>query len=219
MTVSRWVIRVFIAPISFMKMWHKRQIYCQIPLQVLSYKALNGVKTFEHKKCPFCHSKQVKKNGKHQSIQQYKCQCCNKYFNGGKRLNPQTLWQAYTIGKQTAAQLAEQYKCSRQTILRHLKAAIPKAQFATPSKANVIMDTTYFKRSFGIMVLMDSISGKALFVSEVKHETNELYAQAIGSLKVIRHSNPKHRLRWAAWFATNVCQYGYSRSAVPVSSG
>ena len=33
------------------------------------------------------------------------------------------------------------------------------------------------------MVLMDSISGKALFVSEVKHETNELYAQAIGSLK------------------------------------
>ena len=45
------------------------------------------------------------------------------------------------------------------------------------------MDTTYFKRSFGIMVLMDSISGKALFVSEVKHETNELYAKAIGSLK------------------------------------
>ena len=67
--------------------------------------------------------------------------------------------------------------------MRHLKAAIPKAQFATPSKANVIMDTTYFKRSFGIMVLMDSISGKTLFVSEVKHETNELYAQAIGSLK------------------------------------
>ena len=45
------------------------------------------------------------------------------------------------------------------------------------------MDTTYFGRRFGIMVLMDSISGKALFVSEVKNETNELYAQAIGSPK------------------------------------
>ena len=45
------------------------------------------------------------------------------------------------------------------------------------------MDTTYFGRSFGIMVLMDSISGKALSVSKVKYETNELYAQAIGSLK------------------------------------
>ena len=45
------------------------------------------------------------------------------------------------------------------------------------------MDTTYFGRNFGIMVLMDSISGKALYVSEVKYETNKLYAQAIGSLK------------------------------------
>ena len=45
------------------------------------------------------------------------------------------------------------------------------------------MDTTYFGRNFGIMVLMDSISGKALFVSAVKNETNKLYAQAIGSLK------------------------------------
>ncbi len=45
------------------------------------------------------------------------------------------------------------------------------------------MDTTYFGRNFGIMVLMDSISGKALFVSKVKYETNELYTQAIGSLK------------------------------------
>lgn len=63
------------------------------------------------------------------------------------------------------------------------KKAIPKAQFATPKHVNVIMDTTYFGRSFGIIVLMDSISGKALSVSKVKYETNELYAKAIGSLK------------------------------------
>ena len=36
---------------------------------------------------------------------------------------------------------------------------------------------------FGIMVLMDSISGKALFVSAVKNETNKLYFAAICSLK------------------------------------
>ena len=45
------------------------------------------------------------------------------------------------------------------------------------------MDTTYFGRRFGIMVLFDSISGKALSVTEVKNETNALYAEAIGSLK------------------------------------
>ncbi|ASP16523.1 hypothetical protein CGZ77_01475 [Neisseria sp. KEM232] len=45
------------------------------------------------------------------------------------------------------------------------------------------MDTTYFGRTFGVMVLFDSISGKALPVSEAKYETNTLYAQAIGRLK------------------------------------
>ena len=45
------------------------------------------------------------------------------------------------------------------------------------------MDTTYFGHSFGVMVLLDSISGKALSVTEVKYETNTLYAEAISSLK------------------------------------
>ena len=45
------------------------------------------------------------------------------------------------------------------------------------------MDTTYFGHRFGVMVLFDSISDKALSVTEVKNETNALYAQAIGSLK------------------------------------
>ena len=85
--------------------------------------------------------------------------------------------------QQTAAQLAAACGCSRQTILRHLKKAAPKAQFAAPQCANVVMDTTYFGRRFGIMVLFDSISDKALSVTEVKNETNALYAQAIGSLK------------------------------------
>ena len=85
--------------------------------------------------------------------------------------------------KQTAAQLAAAYKCSSKTICHHLKKAAPQAQFTTPKCVNIVMDTTYFGRTFGVMVLMDSISGKALSVSEVKNETNALYAQAIGSLK------------------------------------
>ena len=45
------------------------------------------------------------------------------------------------------------------------------------------MDTTYFGRGFGVMVLMDSISGQALCVREVKHETNALYADALNNLR------------------------------------
>jgi len=52
-----------------------------------------------------------------------------------------------------------------------------------PKRANVVMDTTYFGHRFDVMVLFDSISGKALSVTEVKNENNALYAEAIGSLK------------------------------------
>ena len=45
------------------------------------------------------------------------------------------------------------------------------------------MDATCFGRTFGVMVLFDSISRQALSVAEVKNETNMLYAQAIGRLK------------------------------------
>ena len=79
--------------------------------------------------------------------------------------------------------MAAIHKCSSKTICRHLKKAAPKAQFATPNRANVVMDTTYFGRTFGVMVLFDSISGQALSVTGVKHETNILYAEATGRLK------------------------------------
>ena len=49
-----------------------------------------------------------------------------------------------------------------------------RERYPLPEKANIIMDTTYFGRSFGVMVLMDSISQQALSVDEVKYETNAL---------------------------------------------
>ena len=152
-------------------------------LQALCCNALSGVKGFEHKKCPFCGSKQVKKNGRQNGKQCYKYHSCGRQFDGGKRLDPQKIRQVYTTGKQTAAQLAAAYGCSSKTVYRHLKKAAPKAQFAAPPTANVIMDITCFGRRFGIMVLFDSISKRALSVTEVKHETNALYVQAIGCLK------------------------------------
>ena len=58
-----------------------------------------------------------------------------------------------------------------------------RERYPLPEKANIIMDTTYFGRSFGVMVLMDSISQQALSVDEVKYETNALYAEALNELR------------------------------------
>ena len=41
------------------------------------------------------------------------------------------------------------------------------------------MDTTYFGKSFGVMVFKDSLSGTILFKQYVKQETNKLYYEGI----------------------------------------
>jgi len=50
------------------------------------------------------------------------------------------------------------------------------------SVANVLMDTTYFGRIFGVMVFKDSLSGQILFKRYVKQETNKLYQSGIAEI-------------------------------------
>ena len=64
--------------------------------------------------------------------------------------NYNTLWQRYSEGKQSAAQLAEQHGCSLRTIRRHLAKAVTKAPGVTPQAAlNLIMDNHLFRPKMG----------------------------------------------------------------------
>lgn len=76
-------------------------------------------------------------------------------------------------------QLAQKYNCSARTIQRKLDGVklVPKTSFS--SIANVLMDTTYFGRKFGVMVFKDSITGDILFKQYVKQETNLGYLKGI----------------------------------------
>lgn len=42
-----------------------------------------------------------------------------------------------------------------------------------PKEATVIIDTTYFSRTFGVMLFQDATSGKILYRKFVKNETNK----------------------------------------------
>ncbi len=44
---------------------------------------------------------------------------------------------------------------------------------------NVLIDTTYFGRKFGVMVFKDAITGQILLKKYVKQETNQLYLEGI----------------------------------------
>ena len=87
--------------------------------------------------------------------------------------------QEYIQGKQTYKQLALKYNCSIKTIQR--KIDVTKIQYETTfsSVANVLMDTTYFGRKFGVMVFKNSLTGQILFKQYVKQETNKLYLSGI----------------------------------------
>lgn len=51
-----------------------------------------------------------------------------------------------------------------------------------PKVANVLMDTTYFGRTFGVMVFKDSLTNQVLHKQYVKQETNKLYLLGIEEL-------------------------------------
>lgn len=98
-------------------------------------------------------------------------------------LDNSQLWEEYSIGKQTYAQLAERYRCSIKTIQRRIDKH--NVENISPSARSVIvlMDTTYWGRNFGVMLFKDSITGENLLKYYVKHETNALYIQGIEELE------------------------------------
>jgi hypothetical protein len=112
-------------------------------------------------------------------VQRYKCAACGKQFRKKETLHIDLIWQEYTQGKQTYSQIASKYGCSKKTIQRRIDAVQIQSQTTFPSIVNVLMDTTYFGRKFGVMVFKDSITGQVLFKQYVKHETNKLYLSGI----------------------------------------
>ena len=72
-------------------------------------------------------------------------------------------------------QLSKKNNCSTKTIQRKIDAIKTQRQTTFTSVANVLMDTTYFGKKFGVMVFKDSITGQILFKQYVKQETNKLY--------------------------------------------
>jgi hypothetical protein len=112
-------------------------------------------------------------------VQQYKCIACGRQFGGGIRLNSQQIWEEYIEGKQTYHQLAIKYNCSIKTIQRRIDSITTERETTFRDTVNVLMDTTYFGRKFGVMVFKDSISGQILYKQYVKQETNKLYLAGI----------------------------------------
>jgi len=98
-------------------------------------------------------------------------------------LNPSELWDKYQRKKQTYQELSEAYGCSAKTIKRRLDEYSVHFNDKFPDKANVVIDTTYFGRKFGVLCFKDSITKIMLKKQYVKYETNELYSIGIEEIR------------------------------------
>ena len=121
----------------------------------------------------------MSKYGFQKGIQHYKCGACKRIFISKKVVDSDQLWHDYPQGKQTYQQLAIQNNCSIKTIQRKLDLAQTTVQTNFPSVVNVLMDTTYFGRIFGVMVFKDSLTSQILYKQYVQQETNIGYKLGI----------------------------------------
>ena len=113
----------------------------------------------------------------------YKCHDCGRQFVGGKRLDTQDIIKDYVEGKQTLAQLAEKYGVNKSTIWRRIGCMRHIRVISRYKDVVINMDTTYWGRGFGLMVIKDAFRNKILWYKFVRNETVAGYLEGVGWLR------------------------------------
>jgi hypothetical protein len=128
----------------------------------------------------------VKKYGLRKARQRYKCAHCSYLFESKRRPkknSSEVFWREYVFGKQTYKQLSEEYNIGIRTVQRRIDALIVKVKPIEPGQAVIIMDTCYFGREFGVMVLRDYYTRRNIYWRYVKHENMAEYLAAIETIR------------------------------------
>ena len=90
------------------------------------------------------------------------------------------LWQQYRSNKQTYKELAEHYSVSESTIKRRLRTVNEQFECQNiPQNGIILMDTTYFGRNWGVVVLKDYFTKKILWRKYVRNEKLIDYQEGI----------------------------------------
>ena len=115
--------------------------------------------------------------------QMYKCKDCNRQFLGGRRRDKTQVITDYVEGKQTIEQLSFKYGVSSRTIQRDLKGMRYVQKISKNIDVTIQLDTTYWGRNFGLMVIKDALRNKILWRKYVRYETIKDYLEGVEWLK------------------------------------
>lgn len=95
--------------------------------------------------------------------QRWFCKKCKRYFTGHREHDFHSLFEEYLSGKQTLLQLSEKHSVSVSTIQRRLRTVHSTRLISKDKDVVVLMDTTYWGRDFGVVMLYDCYRKKLLW--------------------------------------------------------
>jgi hypothetical protein len=122
--------------------------------------------------CPKCSSRLTKKNGYQYDRRRYKCLNCGHQFQSPKKEGKlkKKLWSAYVSGKQTLRQLARAAQKSHVWVRARLDAVSVALPTIAPQRTVLIVDTTFWGRSYGVCVFFSKELKRAIWWHEVVSE-------------------------------------------------
>ncbi len=109
---------------------------------------------------------------------------CGHRFSGGRKVTAEEIWAMYLQGKQTVYQISVLTGLSTSTIKRQL--ATIKLGWAQPvvsGEGVVHLDATYFGRNTGVLLALESGSGRLLYMKHIAHECISDYKEAVAHIE------------------------------------
>lgn len=114
----------------------------------------------------------------------YKCLDCGRQFIGGAKANTEAIITDYIDNKQTLRQLSDKYSLSVRTIWDRLKSMRHVHVISRHKDVVINIDTTYWGRHFGLMIIKDTFRNKILWHRFVRDESVSDYIDGIDWLKL-----------------------------------
>jgi hypothetical protein len=136
-----------------------------------------------NKKCVFCESKNVTKQGLQKGIQKWRCSECKKYFQANKKSLPkEEIFCSFVFHKQTFTELSKSYHIKINTLQKMFDDHILEEKIHTPRVIYLVVDGTYFgttgtPNAFCLVVFRDEENKENVWWKFCEVETYEVYRE------------------------------------------
>ena len=135
------------------------------------------------KKCVFCESLKVTKQGFQKGLQKWKCGECDKYFQANKRALPkEELFLSFVFHKQTFTELSKSYHIKINTLQKIFDDHVLEKKIHNPRVIYLVVDGTYFGttgtlNAFCLVVFRDEENKENVWWKFCEVETYDVYKE------------------------------------------